>query len=167
MWGFQLWVNLPSTLKMTTPAYQDIPADDVPDVDVADGVKSRVIAGAVGDVKGPVSGVATEPLYLDVYLQAGKTADLAVPATHNAFVYVYGGSVTVGDEPGVDAESGQIALLERDGASAVRLAANEDSRALLVAGKPIGESVARYGPFVMNTAAELQQAFVDYQSGRF
>ena len=167
MWGFQLWVNLPSGLKMTTPAYQDIPATDVPDIVVADGVTARVIAGAVGDVEGPVSGVATEPLYLDVCIQAGKTADLAVPTTHNAFVYVYGGTATIGDEPGVDVASGEIALLQQDGAPTVRVTANEDSRVLLVAGKPIGEPVARYGPFVMNTAAELQQAFIDYQSGRF
>jgi redox-sensitive bicupin YhaK (pirin superfamily) len=167
MWGFQLWVNLPSGLKMTTPGYQDIPAEDVPDVVVADGVTARVIAGSVGDVEGPVSGVVTEPLYLDVRVQADRIADLVVPSTHNAFVYVYGGTVTVGDDAVVDVARGEIALLEQDGASAVRVTANEDSRLLLVAGKPIGEPVARHGPFVMNTAAELQQAFLDYQSGRF
>jgi redox-sensitive bicupin YhaK (pirin superfamily) len=167
MWGFQLWVNLPSGLKMTTPGYQDIPAEDVPDVVVADGVTARVIAGSVADVEGPVSGVATEPLYLDVYMQSLKTVDLAVPSTHNAFVYVYGGTVTVGDDASVDVASGEIALLAKDDASVVRVTATEDSRLLLVAGKPIGEPVARPGPFVMNTAAELQQAFLDYQSGRF
>ena len=167
MWGFQLWVNLPSGLKMTTPGYQDIPAEDVPDVVVADGVTARVIAGSVADVEGPVSGVATEPLYLDVYMQSLKTVDLAVTSTHNAFVYVYGGTVTVGDDASVDVASGEIALLAKDDASVVRVTATEDSRLLLVAGKPIGEPVARHGPFVMNTAAELQQAFLDYQSGRF
>ena len=134
---------------------------------VADGVTARVIAGSVADVEGPVSGVVTEPLYLDVHMQSLKTADLPVPSTHNAFVYVYGGTVTVGDDAAVDVGSGEIALLEQDGASVVRITANEDSRVLLVAGKPIGEPVARHGPFVMNTAAELQQAFLDYQSGRF
>ena len=167
MWGFQLWVNLPSGLKMTTPGYQDIPAEDVPDVVVADGVTARVIAGSVAGVEGPVSGVVTEPLYLDVYMQSLKTADLAVPSTHNAFVYVYGGTVTVGDDSSVELGSGEIALLEQDGAPVVRITASEDSRVLLVAGKPIGEPVARQGPFVMNTSAELQQAFLDYQSGRF
>ena len=167
MWGFQLWVNLPSGLKMTTPGYQDIPAEDVPDIVVADGVRARVIAGSVAGVEGPVSGVVTEPLYLDVYMQSLKTADLAVPSTHNAFVYVYGGTVTVGDDSSVEVASGEIALLEQDGAPVVRITASEDSRVLLVAGKPIGEPVARHGPFVMNTSAELQQAFLDYQSGRF
>ena len=167
MWGFQLWVNLPSGMKMTTPGYQDIPAEDVPDVVVADGVTARVIAGSVGGVDGPVSGVATDPFYLDVYMQSLKTVDLVVPAMHNAFVYVYGGTVTVGEDSAVDVTSGEIALLEKSGASTVRITASEDSRLLLVAGKPIGEPVARHGPFVMNTAAELQQAFLDYQSGRF
>ena len=167
MWGFQLWVNLPSGMKMTTPGYQDIPAEDVPDVVVADGVTARVIAGSVGGVDGPVSGVATEPFYLDVYMQSLKTVDLVVPPMHNAFVYVYGGTVTVGEDSAEDVTSGEIALLEKSGAPTVRITASEDSRLLLVAGKPIGEPVARHGPFVMNTAAELQQAFLDYQSGRF
>ena len=126
-----------------------------------------MVAGSIAGVAGPVSGVVTEPLYLDVYMQSLKTADLAVPSTHNAFIYVYGGTVTVGDDSKVDVASGEIALLEQDGASDVRVTASEDSRLLLVAGKPIGEPVARQGPFVMNTAAELQQAFLDYQSGRF
>ena len=167
MWGFQLWVNLPSGLKMTTPAYQDIPADDVPEVTMADGVTVRVIAGSVDGTEGPVSGVATEPLYFDLSIKSGETADLAVPATHNAFVYVYGGEVAVGDDSPTSVARGEIALLEQDGTSVVRVTALEDSRLLLVAGKPIGEPVARHGPFVMNTTAELQQAFLDYQSGRF
>ena len=167
MWGFQLWVNLPSGMKMTTPGYQDIPAEDVPDVVVADGVTARVIAGSVGGVDGPVSGVATAPFSLDVYMQSLKTVDHVVPPMHNAFVYVYGGTVTVGEDSAEDVTSGEIALLEKSGAPTVRITASEDSRLLLVAGKPIGEPVARHGPFVMNTAAELQQAFLDYQSGRF
>ena len=167
MWGFQLWVNLPSGLKMTTPAYQDIPADNVPEVTMADGVTVRVIAGSVDGTEGPVSGVATEPLYFDLSIKSGETADLAVPATHNAFVYVYGGEVAVGDDSPTSVARGEIALLEQDGTSVVRVTALEDSRLLLVAGKPIGEPVARHGPFVMNTTAELQQAFLDYQSGRF
>ena len=114
-----------------------------------------------------MSGVATEPLYFDLSMEAGKTADLTVPATHNAFVYVYGGEVAVGDDAPTKVARGEIALLEQDDTSVVRISAGEDSRLLLVAGKPIGEPVARHGPFVMNTTAELQQAFLDFQSGRF
>ena len=149
MWGFQLWVNLPAESKMTQPAYQEIPADGVPEVAFSDGVTVKVIAGSVGEVTGPIQGVATEPLYLDVRMQPGTDAQFVVPATHNAFIYVYGGR------------------LEQGPGDAVSVAAPEGSRMLLVAGKPLNEPIARYGPFVMNTRAEVEQAFRDFQAGRF
>jgi redox-sensitive bicupin YhaK (pirin superfamily) len=167
MWGFQLWVNLPASMKMTAPRYQDIPADDVPEVSVARDVTVKVIAGSVAGAKGPIKGVTTEPLYLDIYMQAGRQAEFSMPPGHNAFVYVYGGRVEVGDEAPVIVPSGAIALLSRDGAASVAVTAEEDSRLLLIAGKPLEEPVARQGPFVMNTPRELQQAFADYQSGNF
>ncbi len=167
MWGFQLWVNLPASMKMTSPRYQDIPADDVPEVSVARDVTVKVIAGVSAGAKGPIEGVATEPLYLDIYMQAGRKAEFEVPPGHNAFVYVYGGRVEVGISTPVAVPSGAIALLERDGTASVTVAAEEDSRLLLIAGKPLEEPIARQGPFVMNTQTEVQQAFADYQSGRF
>jgi redox-sensitive bicupin YhaK (pirin superfamily) len=167
MWGFQLWVNLPAELKMTAPRYQEIPAEDVPEVRVAPGVTVRLIAGSMAGVSGPISGIATEPLYFDVYLQAGSSAQLDVPATHNAFIYVYGGEVAVGDDSGDPVTKGEIALFERGTGDGIGVTAVEDSRMLLVAGKPLDEPIARWGPFVMNTDAELRQAVNDYQSGRF
>ena len=167
MWGFQLWVNLPADDKMTQPGYQEIPADGVPEVKICDGVTAKVIAGSVADISGPIEGVATEPLYLDVYMQAGTEARFDVPATHNAFIYAYGGQLECGGEAPVSIASSEIALLEQGSGDAVAIAALEDSRLLLVAGKPLNEPVARQGPFVMNTMAELEQAFRDYQSGRF
>jgi len=167
MWGFQLWVNLPAELKMTEPGYQDIPAEQVPEVNVAAGVSAKVVAGSLNGSQGPVEADATEPLYFDVHIQAGKSTELDVPPGHNVFVYVYGGSIETGAETTVTVGSGEIALFEQEPGDKVRLLAREDSRLLFIAGKPIGEPVARYGPFVMNTVAELQQAFSDYQQGRF
>jgi redox-sensitive bicupin YhaK (pirin superfamily) len=167
MWGFQLWVNLPAESKMTRPAYQEIPADGVPEVAVSQGVTAKVIAGSVAEVSGPNEGIATEPLYLDIDMQAGTEAQFAIPTTHNAFLYVYGGRFEcVGADP-VSIASGEIALLEQGSGDAVGVAALEDSRMLLIAGKPLNEPIARYGPFVMNTTAEVEQAFRDFQAGRF
>ncbi len=162
MWGFQLWVNLPASDKMTDPRYQDIPADDVPEVGLDSGATVKIIAGELDGVRGPVRGVATDPRYLDVRIPANGAASLPTPEGHNAFVYVYEGSVSIGGE---EIERGRIALLN-DG-DIVKVAASVDARLLLIAGRPLGEPVARYGPFVMNTADEIRQAVMDYQSGRF
>ncbi len=162
MWGFQLWVNLPASDKMTDPRYQDIPADDVPTVALDGGVAVKIIAGELAGVTGPVSGVATDPRYLDVRIPAGGQASLPTPEGHNAFVYVYEGSVSIGDE---EIARGHIALLGDGGA--VSVAASADAKLLLIAGRPLNEPVARYGPFVMNTEDEIRQAVMDYQSGRF
>ena len=167
MWGFQLWVNLPADDKMTQPGYQEIPADGVPEIKICKGVTAKVIAGSVADVRGPIEGIATDPLYLDVYMQAGTDARFDIPHSHNAFIYAYGGQLECGGETPVPVASGEIALLEEGSGDEVAISALEDSRLLLVAGKPLNEPVARQGPFVMNTMAELEQAFRDYQSGRF
>ncbi len=162
MWGFQLWVNLPASDKMTDPRYQDIPAEDVPEVSLDSGVTVKIVAGELDGVRGPVSGVATDPRYFDVHIPANGTASLPTPVGHNAFVYVYEGSVSIGGE---EIERGRIALLN-DG-DIVKVAASVDARLLLIAGRPLDEPVARYGPFVMNTEDEIRQAVLDYQSGRF
>ena len=167
MWGFQLWVNLPAEQKMTAPRYQDIPSDQVPESRVSKGVTVKVIAGALGGTEGPIADVVTEPLYFDVYMQAGSSTTFDVPRSHNAFTYVYGGRVEIGDLSPADIGKGEIALLERDEGDSVHVAAQEDSRFLRVAGKPLDEPIARQGPFVMTTQAELRQAFIDFRSGSF
>ena len=167
MWGFQLWVNLPAERKMTEPRYQDIPAEQVSEVAVADGVSARIIAGSVAGATGPVAGIATDPLYLDIRIAGDREATLAVADTHNAFVYVYEGEAIVGEGQGTPIGKGRIGLLGRGQGDTVRIAAPLDSRLLLVAGRPLDEPVARHGPFVMNTVDELKQAFIDYQAGLF
>jgi hypothetical protein len=164
MWGFQLWVNLPSADKMTAPRYQDIQGDDIPEAEVAPGVHARVIAGELAGVKGAVTKVATEPVYYDLQFDAGKSLTVPLPETHNAFIYVYEGSIRAGaDAVGVD--RGELALLGQ-GDSLVLASGDEPGRLILVAGRPLNEPIARYGPFVMNTTDEIRQAFADYQSGR-
>ena len=162
MQGFQLWLNLPAKDKMTAPRYQDIAPERIPVATPAPGVTAKVIAGELAGVRGPVEAGATEPFYVDIRLEPG--AALTVPLTpgHNAFAYVYEGQAEVAD--GV-LERGRIGVLS-DGDS-VALTSASGARLILVAGKPLREPVAKYGPFVMNTTDELRQAFADYQAGRF
>ncbi|MDB5409173.1 MAG: pirin [Rhodospirillales bacterium] len=163
MRGFQLWVNLPARDKMTAPRYQDIPADAIPEL-ARGGARIRVIAGRTTEgTVGPVAGVATEPLYLDVALAPGAEFAEAVPAGHNAFAYVYEGGAAIA---GKDVAAHQLAVLG-PGTRFAATAAADGARLILVAGRPLGETVARYGPFVMNTRAELEQAFADYQAKKF
>jgi redox-sensitive bicupin YhaK (pirin superfamily) len=163
MWGFQLWVNLPAKDKMMAPRYQDIDPARIPETVLPGGVKLRVLAGTVGQTKGPVEGIVTEPLLLDVTLPGGASADIDLPEGHNVFAYVFDGEATLG-EPARAVTRGQVAVFGAGGA--VRLGGGP-GRVLLAAGKPLAEPVARYGPFVMNTPAEIRQAITDYQSGRF
>jgi redox-sensitive bicupin YhaK (pirin superfamily) len=167
MRGFQLWVNLPAKDKMVAPRYQEFAAERVPLLRPAEGVAVKVIAGVVDGVAGPVVQPATDPLYLDIALQAGAAWETALPGGYNAFAYVYEGGVSVG--AGDDARP--LAAQEMGvlgGGRVLRLeAAAEGARMILVAGRPLREPVARHGPFVMNTRQELMQAFVDYQEGRF
>lgn len=164
MWGFQLWVNLPAAQKMTQPRYQDIGPEEIPTVEPGPGSQVRVIAGRVGDDEGPVGGIATDPILLDVRLGAGAVFEHPVPTDKNGFVYLYEGNARVG-ETSQRVERGRLAVLGQG--DLVRVTAEEDARFLLVAGRPISEPVARYGPFVMNSREELEQAFADYRSGRF
>jgi len=165
MWGFQLWVNLPATDKMTAPRYQDIQSDQIPDVDLAAGVHARVITGELGGVSGPVNNVATDPVYYDLHLDAGASYAVALPAGHNVFIYVYQGSARIGPADNVtDVARGELALLSHG--DSVEIAATEAARMILVGGRPLNEPIARYGPFVMNTQEEIYQAFEDYRAGR-
>lgn len=165
MRGFQLWVNLPAADKMCDPRYQDIRANMVPEVAGPNGAKVKVICGAYGDAKGPVEDLAVRPEYLDVSLPAGATFEHAVPAEKNAFVYVVEGSATVGgDAKEIPAE--HVAHLGAgDGVTVT--AGGQGARFLLVSGKPLGEPIAWYGPIVMNTDAEIRQAFAEFEAGTF
>lgn len=163
MWGFQLWVNLPAADKMIAPRYQDIPPDDIPVVHPADGVTVRVVAGDLAGASGPVSGIATAPVYLDIALDAGSRLDLAMPEGHSAFAYVFDGtSVNVGGESLARSE---LAVLSKG--DSVSFIAEGAGRVLVVAGRPLDEPVARYGPFVMNTPAQIQEAIADFRAGKF
>jgi quercetin 2,3-dioxygenase len=166
MAGFQLWVNLAAKDKMQPPAYRDVPPAGVPAFTTGDGVAVRVIAGTARGVTGAVTRPTTEPLVLDLALPAGAAFDVAIPPGHNAFAYVWGGgAATVGDTV---VESERMAVLANDAqADGVRLAAAQDGavRVLLVAGQPLREPIAQYGPFVMNTVQEIHQAVADFQRG--
>ena len=168
MWGFQLWVNLPASDKMREPRYQDIPPEDVPEVRTDEGARVRVVAGATAGVAGPVSGIVTEPLYLDVALGEGASFSQPVTSGHNAFAYVFEGAVELGfedDSPGERVSAGHLAVLGEGDVARARSSGSE-GRFLLVSARPIGEPVARHGPFVMNTRDEIHQAVRDFQEGR-
>jgi hypothetical protein len=171
MAGFQLWVNLAAADKMTAPAYRDIAPSSVPEYTDAAGVRVRVIAGASGDVAGAVARPKTEPVVLDLTIPPGAAFDAELPAGHNAFAYVFAATaVAVGAGDAATAiEPERMAILANDGGDGVRFAVAADAaapaRVLVVAGRPLGEPIAQYGPFVMNTSAELQRAFHDFQSG--
>lgn len=163
MWGFQLWVNLPAADKMTAPRYQDIPPGEIPVVAPAPGVTVRVIAGELAGVHGPVAGIATQPVYLDIALEAGARFDLALPPGHSAFAYVFDG--TAAEVGGESLARSELAVLT-DG-DTLGLASDQASRVLVVAGRPLREPVARYGPFVMNTTAQIHEAIADFRAGKF
>ena len=172
MRGFQLWLNLPAREKMTAPKYQEFGPERIPSATPAPGVTVKVIAGQVDGTSGPIFQPATDPTYLDIALEPGAEFTQALPADYAAFLYVFEGSLQVGasaessllrtHELGVLGEGGVIDL---KGASVG--AGGKVARAILVAGRPLREPVAKYGPFVMNTREELQQAFEDFQRGRF
>ncbi|MBL8699062.1 MAG: pirin family protein [Alphaproteobacteria bacterium] len=166
MHGFQLWLNLPARDKMIAPGYRDIPATEIPETRIGDATV-RVVAGRCGAVAGAVTRPATEPLYLDVIFPAAGAAAPAIPAGHNAFVYCYEGALAVGARRQVLPKQAMAILDNGDGARGVRLAATGPARALVIAGRPLNEPIAQWGPFVMNTRAEIERAVDDYRSGRF
>lgn len=184
MHGFQLWANLPSSLKMTTPRYQDIKAEAIPEIIDDDGTIVRVVAGEFWGKKGPVEGVAAEPSYLDIYVPPGKKKTLPVDTYRTAFAYVFEGSGTFRDasrpfgvllEKEVDGQevhvrdmSGDRTMILFDAGDEVTVQPGEQGiRFLLVSGKPLQEPVAWYGPIVMNTREQLVEAMNDLNSGKF
>ncbi len=184
MHGFQLWANLPSSLKMTAPRYQDIPGGEIPEIVEDDGTRVRVVCGEFWGRRGPVDGIAADPRYLDIWVPPGKRKTLPVETYRSAFAYVFEGSGTFRDASaplGVLTEKTvgeeEILVRERVGDRSLVLfgtgdevtvqAGEEGIRFLLVSGKPIEEPVAWYGPIVMNTQAELRQAVSELQAGTF
>ena len=165
MRGFQLWINLPAREKMKPAGYRDLQPEEIPAVALASGGRAKVIAGTLvldgASTPGPIQGLATEALYLDVELPAGATFSHPVAAEHNAFVYPFEGSVSIGAR---ELRSNSAGVLGA-GDSVDVLAGGEGARFLLLAGRPLGEPVVQYGPFVMNTREEVEQAIRDYQSG--
>jgi hypothetical protein len=165
MEGFQLWLNLPARDKMRAPWYRDIQSAEIPEFATREGVQVRVIAGRSHGVEGAMQREVTEPLYLDLALPAGTQFTQALPANANAFVYVFRGQLDIG---GTSVPAQRMAILRNAAdADGVVLRATAATRALLIAGKPLGEPIAQHGPFVMNTHDELIQAVKDYQAGKF
>ncbi|MGV6827532.1 MAG: pirin family protein [bacterium] len=165
--GFQLWVNLPAENKMDEPRYQEHPETAIPVEKREHGVEVRVIAGKTSiGTEGPVVQALTNPLYLDVTIPAGAHFTESVPDEHNAFVHVIQGPVVIGDDSDRPLQRDDLAVLSA-GNEVTLQAGAEPARVLLVAGRPLNEPVARGGPFVMNTQAEIRQAFEDYEQGRF
>jgi quercetin 2,3-dioxygenase len=161
MEGFQLWLNLPAKDKMNAPWYRDIQSDEVPEWRGA-GAVARVIAGSTHGVQGAVQRDGTEPLYLDLHLDAGATFEQPLPESHNAFVYVYRGTLRIGEQ---DVPVQRMAILRNTG-DGVRLTAGGDgARAILIAGKPLKEPIVQHGPFVMNTQQEIFKAVEDFRAG--
>ena len=165
MEGFQLWLNLPAQNKMANPWYKDFASESIPEYVTEKDVTVRVIAGTSNGITGAVKREITEPIYLDVHVPAGATFSTVLPATHNAFIYVYRGAVKVGD---TEVETHRMGILSNTPqAEGVTLSATEDARLILVAGKPLNEPIVQYGPFVMNTQEEIYQALNDFRNGHF
>jgi redox-sensitive bicupin YhaK (pirin superfamily) len=161
--GFQLWVNLPAPLKMCRPRYQDVPSQKIPTAEPQAGVAIRVIAGEVAGVKGPVTEIAAAPQYFDVSLASGAAYQFTVGSDHTAFAYLYSGSAAFG---GTIVAATRLAIFGPGDTIAVEAGTN-GAKFLLVSGKPLGEPIARYGPFVMNTEEEIRQALHDLRNGTF
>lgn len=164
--GFQLWVNLPANHKMSAPRYQNIHAAEIPELRRDSGGTVRVIAGTVDGVTGPIAGIVAEPTYLDVSLASGGTFAQPIPRGHSAFAYVFEGEARVGAGDGKIVAAPKL-VVWGDGDSIEVRAEKAPARFLLVSGQPLNETIARYGPFVMNTQEEIQQTLRELQQGTF
>jgi redox-sensitive bicupin YhaK (pirin superfamily) len=165
MEGFQLWVNLPARLKMTAPRYQDISTADIPEVVLSGGVKVRLIAGHLGDRSGAVTDIYADPTYLDITLPPEVTFSHSIPTNHNVFAYLFRGKALFSTTTSA-VEAPKLILFEAG--DIVNLQSLEgEARFLLVSGLPLGEPIARYGPFVMNTKAEIEQTLMELRNGTF
>jgi redox-sensitive bicupin YhaK (pirin superfamily) len=183
MHGFQLWANLPAALKMTAPRYQEVKAPEIPEIIDDDGTRARIVCGTFWGKRGPIEGIAADPVYIDVSIPPGRRKALPVEVTRHAFAYVFAGSgkfcnasspLAVPTEsvgwldtaPPKDADNRSLVLFDR-GDEVVVQAGEDGIRFLLISGKPLEEPVAWYGPIVMNTQEQLQEAFKELQKGTF
>jgi len=167
--GFQLWVNLPAKLKMIPPRYQDIRSDKIPEIKKDDGTRIRVITGTVGEVRGPVTGIAADPIYLDVFVPAHASFRQSIERGHTAFAYVFEGEANFGgddQQAGTKVSHPKLIVLG-DGDDLQVTTGETPVRFLLVSGKPLHEPIARYGPFVMNTREEIEQTLYELRMGTF
>ena len=162
--GFQLWINMPSSMKMNKPEYKYIKSDQKTMFKDND-KKINLIAGKFENIEGPVKGHNVEPIYFDVELNENKNINFSIPETHNSFIYLLKGDLKIGSKKHEKISNSTLILLEKG--SDLEVLANKNSKFLLIAGKPIGEPIARGGPFVMNTKAEILQAIQDYNNGTF
>lgn len=160
MRGFQLWVNLPAAEKMSNPSYQDIQAKLVPVIDM-DIAKIKILAGEFSGKSGPVTTQAATPLFLDIIFESEGQLQIPIETEHSTFIYCYEGELKIADKR---ISKGQLAVLSTG--AAIHINGTKDGKCILVAGAPINEPIAQYGPFVMNTQAEIQQAIADYQAGK-
>jgi redox-sensitive bicupin YhaK (pirin superfamily) len=184
MHGFQLWANLPASLKMTAPRYQEVTAADIPEIVDDDGTRVKVVVGSFWGQRGPVDGIAADPIYLDISVPPGRRKTLPVETTRHAFAYVFAGSGRFRDAstpqgvltdttgeldeaPVLDLSGNRTLILFDRGDEVTVQAGPEGVRFLLISGHPLGEPVAWHGPIVMNTREEIRQALSDLQSGHF
>ena len=169
MVGFQLWVNLPARLKMTHPRYQNITSDQIPEIQQEDGVKIRVIAGEVAGVSGPVKEIFADPTYLDISIPSNGAFTQSITKGHAAFGYIFEGEglfEAEGSDAPQSVTSPRLIVLD-DGDQVTARASKDGVRFLLISGKPLNEPIARWGPFVMNTQAEIEKALQDLRNGTF
>jgi len=167
--GFQLWVNLPAAEKMSQPRYQEIAADSIPTVE-KDGLKVRVVAGEYETVTGPVTEIAASPLYMDVTLDPGRELVLPIPPGHSAVAYLFDGKGyfgSTGNGSAADLEAVRMVIFDDGDHIRIKAAEEANARFMVIAGAPFEEPIFPYGPFVMNTAEEIQQALTDLRSGTF
>lgn len=164
MEGFQLWLNSPSHEKMSEPWYRDLKSAEIPRLHTESGASIAVIAGSSHGVAGMLQRPYTEPIYLDIQLPAGSVLEHTLPASHNAFVQLYRGALSI-EQHSIEAPCMAI-LNTAANCDGVRIQAQQDSRLLIIAGQPLREPIAQYGPFVMNSADEINQAIQDYRAGR-
>jgi len=162
--GFQLWVNMPAKLKMSKPSYQNIEPKDIPEFKDQE-KKIKIIAGKYQDKTGPVKGISVDPIYIDVELEKDKIFNFIIPSSHNAFVYLVIGEIKIGNNKHGQLQNSNLVCLQNG--SDLKISAIKKSKFLVIAGKPIGEPIARGGPFVMNTKEEILKAVQDYHSGNF
>lgn len=166
--GFQLWVNLPAKLKMTRPRYQDVRSDTIPEITLKDGVRIRVITGTVDGITGPVTGIAADPIYLDVFIPPHISFTHPIERGHTAFAYVFAGEARFHQEDRSQRLISHPHLVVLGDGDTMTVGTEAHSvRFLLVSGKPLGEPIARYGPFVMNTEEEIQQTLLELREGTF